>query len=707
MRQSIRRSLPLRRFSLERVLSRVAGSITPVLLVSFLAFVSVPAEASTPTISLGTTSFPASTATNPDITLSGFDSSKTYQVTVKFVNSSTNVDVTNGTLTVGTTAGLSLISGYSSYTAQTKLGFKGPFSSIQTALASITWTPSSTGADISMRIGIAEDPGANSFYDANSGHYYEYVSSALNWTAARTDAESRTKFGMKGYLAMITSQAENDFIKSETTATNVWFGASDRAVEGTWVWDGATGADAPTVTSSSAGVTATVKADASVTFHSWATGEPNDAGGNEDCPVTNWGGSAGMWNDLSCTSTNGYLVEYGSRIGQSSTAISATRTQVVTIVVAGAPGAPTITSITPSNQTLSINFTAGSGSGVTSYQYSLDGGAWTNRASGTTASPLQITGLTNGTTYSVRIRAVNASGNGTASTAVSGTPSDVPSAPTSVTAIGGEGQASVSWSAPVSNGGSAITSYTVTASPGGSTCTTASTSCTITGLGAGSYTFTVVATNSAGNSSPSSASPSVSVNQSASSTTQVPSPKIPLINEFARGVMLIKPGQNAIITGHRLNCTTQMSINGIPTNFKALSPVDGQTRMSIEIPSSLQHGRHSLTMDSCGGEITYTNMFMVAKPEIQFESVTRNAMDRGLQLVALRSFVNQNRLSYNSVHCIVNVSSPQLQESAKQMLRTYCDSAYSRLASPHSITLEQRVSHKPNNIWVRVILSNK
>jgi hypothetical protein len=52
-----------------------------------------------PSITIGTTTFGAGVATNANISLSGFDPSLDYQVTVKFVNTSTNVDVTNGTLT--------------------------------------------------------------------------------------------------------------------------------------------------------------------------------------------------------------------------------------------------------------------------------------------------------------------------------------------------------------------------------------------------------------------------------------------------------------------------------------------------------------------------------------------------------------------------------------------------------------------------------
>ena len=87
----------------------------------------------------------------------------------------------------------------------------------------------------------------------------------------------------------------------------------------------------------------------------------------------------------------------------------------------------------------------------------------------------------------------------------------VPDAPTGVTATAGRGEATVSWTAPASNGGAEITGYTVTASPGGATCTTTgATSCTVPGLTNGTaYTFTVTATNSAGTGTASAASASV------------------------------------------------------------------------------------------------------------------------------------------------------------------------------------------------------
>lgn len=90
-----------------------------------------------------------------------------------------------------------------------------------------------------------------------------------------------------------------------------------------------------------------------------------------------------------------------------------------------------------------------------------------------------------------------------------------PGPPTDVTAVAGNSTASVSWSAPISNGGSPLTGYVVTPYIGGVAQTpvvvpATSTDTTVTGLTNGSaYTFTVAATNSAGTGAPSAPSDEV------------------------------------------------------------------------------------------------------------------------------------------------------------------------------------------------------
>ncbi|MDX9749079.1 MAG: fibronectin type III domain-containing protein [Paludibacter sp.] len=85
-----------------------------------------------------------------------------------------------------------------------------------------------------------------------------------------------------------------------------------------------------------------------------------------------------------------------------------------------------------------------------------------------------------------------------------------PDAPTDVVATGGDAYASVSFSAPANDGGSAILDYTVTSSPGGLTATGTSSPLIVAGLTNGtSYTFTVTARNTSGSSVASSASNAV------------------------------------------------------------------------------------------------------------------------------------------------------------------------------------------------------
>lgn len=181
------------------------------------------------------------------------------------------------------------------------------------------------------------------------------------------------------------------------------------------------------------------------------------------------------------------------------------------VTPATVPGAPTIGTATRGNTQVSVAFTApasNGGSAITGYTATSNPGGFT--ASGS-SSPLTVTGLTNGTGYTFTVVATNAVGDSAASSASnSATPATTPGAPTIGTATGGNAQASVAFTAPASTGGSAITGYTATSSPGGITGTGSSSPIVVTGLSNGqAYTFTVTATNAVGTGSSSASSNSV------------------------------------------------------------------------------------------------------------------------------------------------------------------------------------------------------
>ena len=80
----------------------------------------------------------------------------------------------------------------------------------------------------------------------------------------------------------------------------------------------------------------------------------------------------------------------------------------------------------------------------------------------------------------------------------------VPGPPRGVVAHPGHGQATVTWSPPAVDGGSPVVRYTATASPGGQSCSTSATRCTIRALvTAPTVTITVTASSVIGDSAPS------------------------------------------------------------------------------------------------------------------------------------------------------------------------------------------------------------
>jgi fibronectin-binding autotransporter adhesin len=175
---------------------------------------------------------------------------------------------------------------------------------------------------------------------------------------------------------------------------------------------------------------------------------------------------------------------------------------LTSVLVAQKPGAPTIDSVTATSGTLTTYFTAGASNGaaISNYEYSTDNGStWKARASGTTASPIVITtvsasatSLTNGTTYSLRIRAVNAAGSGDSSTAVSAMPSAVVvSGDSSLTLTYGS---TASTSTYTATGGTGSYTYTLSSTPSGVSISAGVVTASGT-TAAGTYTQNVQATD--------------------------------------------------------------------------------------------------------------------------------------------------------------------------------------------------------------------
>lgn len=176
--------------------------------------------------------------------------------------------------------------------------------------------------------------------------------------------------------------------------------------------------------------------------------------------------------------------------------------------------APTGVSALAGNAQAKVSWSAPASTGsapITGYTVSSTPGGFVCKT--TDSKNCTVTNLVNGTPYSFVVLATTASGKGAPSVPSNTvTPTaPVPGPPQGVSAQSGNGQVKVSWSAPTESGGSTITGYSVTSSPGGFTCTTTGAkSCTVSGLVNNTpHTFTVTATTSTGTSAPSAPSNTV------------------------------------------------------------------------------------------------------------------------------------------------------------------------------------------------------
>ena len=129
------------------------------------------------------------------------------------------------------------------------------------------------------------------------------------------------------------------------------------------------------------------------------------------------------------------------------------------------PGVPTGATATAGNTQATITFTApvsNGGSVITGYTVTSIPAGGTDTNANTTSLSHIVTGLTNGTSYTFTVHATNAIGNSLESVASNAVvPVGVPGAPANLAATVLGSSVGLSWSAPVSNGGSNITDYII------------------------------------------------------------------------------------------------------------------------------------------------------------------------------------------------------------------------------------------------------
>ena len=131
----------------------------------------------------------------------------------------------------------------------------------------------------------------------------------------------------------------------------------------------------------------------------------------------------------------------------------------------GTPNAPSISEVNEASGQLTVTWTAptsNGGSAITDYEVSATDGANTvTDTTGDDSLTLALSGLTNGSSYTITVRAKNSDFWSTSSSP-SG-PHTAPDAPGPVSglalAVSAIDQLTATWSAPVDNGGSAVTSY--------------------------------------------------------------------------------------------------------------------------------------------------------------------------------------------------------------------------------------------------------
>jgi hypothetical protein len=356
------------------------------------------------TITLGGTSsnlsatYNTATTVDPNLTITSNGNITGFRVQISQTYTSGDVLDYTGTLPTGITQSWNSTTGVLSFNGTTSAA------NWQTLLRTVRFK--STSATCYANLRRITFVAGTVYYNPLTEHYYEYVAGITTWTNAYTVSSSKSYFGRAGYLATMSSEAENNFIW-KLMSSDAWFGACDdylyvnaalgtstfasqSAVESKWYW--VSGPEKGTNFSNGNVSPVTVTGQ----YAKWAGGEPNNSG-NEHYGQF-YSSNNGQWNDLPNTTLGGYICEYGDMPGDLTSSVTIfTRNITVGNGSSGTISGGDINVCSGSNSTtLTLNNMTGS---VVRWESSFDNFFTAGTTISSTSSSITITNITKTTYY--------------------------------------------------------------------------------------------------------------------------------------------------------------------------------------------------------------------------------------------------------------------------------------------------------------------
>ena len=241
-----------------------------------------------------------------------------------FTNVRATVSVTAGSVRITATSGLTAPSGYASADwtngSASTIAFEGSQTDVNAALLTLAYK--GTAATVT----VAASP-VDVTYNSSTGNYYQVFNNTSSIqasnlaTAVATYELYQCNFG---YLANVTSSAENAFLKTmldNAGSAGGIIGGSDASVEGTWEWVDGPESGQIFWTGGQGG------AAVNGLFANFIGAEPNNSGDEDYLTLNAIGGWNGGWNDVRSNSTGDYIVEWtGGQLMEASLATSTSGT---------------------------------------------------------------------------------------------------------------------------------------------------------------------------------------------------------------------------------------------------------------------------------------------------------------------------------------------------------------------------------------------